>query len=329
MYFRRCVIMQDGAAIALDYEMIGPEQELPQDAPVLLLLPGLTGGSHDTYVQHMVRQARVRGIRAVVFNGRGTSESPVTTPQFYSASYTEDTRRVTNYLKEQYPSSPFLAAGWSLGANILLKYLGEEGQAGHEAPFLGAASLCNPFNLPISDANFQTGFNRFYSRRLAQSLSTIFKRHLPLFLARGGELDPVMACNCTTIRQFDEAVTRVVFGWPSVDAYYAGSSSADSLKHISLPLLCIQAADDPIAPYKAIPFKELDARDNCILAVTPTGGHLGWVDPSDPRGAPSCHKSVLEFFSAVLENKFGEADVNGEADHVSHQNLPQPVLVDL
>ena len=119
------------------------------------------------YVQHMVEQARQRGLRAVVFNGRGesrygavrlvpcwcqicqmidalwhvrgihsapqqmhgrtdcagTSDSPVTTPQFYSASYTEDTRRVTNYLVEEFPSSPFVAVGWSLGANILLKWV--------------------------------------------------------------------------------------------------------------------------------------------------------------------------------------------------------------
>jgi predicted alpha/beta-fold hydrolase len=59
---------------------------------VLILLPGLSGGSEDSYVQHAVRDARARGVRAVVFNSRGTSGSPVTTAQFYSASYTEDLR---------------------------------------------------------------------------------------------------------------------------------------------------------------------------------------------------------------------------------------------
>lgn len=63
-------------------------QQLPLDAPVLILLPGLTGGSEDTYVQYAVVHAREAGIRAVVFNGRGTSDSPITTPQFYSASFT-------------------------------------------------------------------------------------------------------------------------------------------------------------------------------------------------------------------------------------------------
>ena len=46
------------------------------------------------YVRHMVHDARQHGLRAVVFNSRGTSDEPVTTPQFYSASYTGDMRAV-------------------------------------------------------------------------------------------------------------------------------------------------------------------------------------------------------------------------------------------
>ncbi len=56
-------------------------QELPEDVPVLILLPGLTGGSGDSYLLHAVNSARKQGIRAVVFNSRGTADSPVLTPQ--------------------------------------------------------------------------------------------------------------------------------------------------------------------------------------------------------------------------------------------------------
>jgi len=75
-------------------------QELPDDAPVLILLLGLTGGSHDSYVRHMVGAASMNGMRAVVFNSRGTSDGPVTSPQFYSASYTGDMRSAS------YPCDP-------------------------------------------------------------------------------------------------------------------------------------------------------------------------------------------------------------------------------
>lgn len=79
---------------APDFILHLTSQDLPADAPVLVLFPGLTGGSGDSYVQHAVLAARHVGIRAAVFNSRGTADSPVLTPQFYSASFTEDTREV-------------------------------------------------------------------------------------------------------------------------------------------------------------------------------------------------------------------------------------------
>lgn len=64
--------------------------ELPAEAPGTSV--GLTGGSHDSYVKHMVLACRTSGLRAIVFNSRGTSDGPVTSPQFYSASFTGDVR---------------------------------------------------------------------------------------------------------------------------------------------------------------------------------------------------------------------------------------------
>lgn len=60
-------------------------QPLPDDAPVLILFPGLTGGSADSYVRYAARYAELYGVRAVVFNARGCGDAFVTTPQFYSA----------------------------------------------------------------------------------------------------------------------------------------------------------------------------------------------------------------------------------------------------
>ena len=104
----------------------------------------------------------------------------------------------------------------------------------------------------VSDNNFKSGFNRcvhkacrackhllqrslslkcpgswgsVYDHNLARGLRTIFKRHETLFEGIGGEYQPDLAANCRTIRDFDDAITRVSFGWPSVDAYYVGSGS--------------------------------------------------------------------------------------------------------
>lgn len=296
-YDRELLQTPDGGSVALDYHRLPPNRDLLEDAPVVILLPGLTGGSHDSYVRHMVGAASQYGFRSVVFNSRGTSDQPVTSPQFYSASFTGDMRQVVQVVQKRYPKAELLAVGWSLGANILVRYLGEEKD---NCPISAAASLCNPFNLAISDANLGEGFNKVYNRNLAKSLRNIYKQHSHLFAGIGGDYQPELAAQCTTIREFDDAITRVSFGWPSVDAYYQGSGSYLMIPHVHVPLLCVQAEDDPIAPARAIPYEALQQNPNCILTVTPTGGHLGWVaGPEAPLGAPWSTRVVAEWLISV------------------------------
>jgi predicted alpha/beta-fold hydrolase len=296
--------MPDGGCVALDSEI--SEEQLPEDAPVLILLPGLTGGSGDTYVQHAVLHAKEAGIRAIVFNSRATSDSPVTTPQFYSASFTGDLDCVVTHVAAKYPESRIFAAGWSLGANILTRYLGEQGE---QSPVEAAVAMCNPFDLTVSDDNFSKGFNRIYDWNLAKSLRRIYKNHHGLFIdaaARGTKaFDPEKALRAKTIREFDDALTRVSFGWDSVDEYYAGSSSSLSIPGVKIPLLVIQAEDDPIAPVHAIPFEQLEKNESCMLILTPTGGHLGWCRSPGVLGAPWTDTALLEYFRACLELKRG------------------------
>lgn len=304
LYNREIVHMPDGGAVALDSEDLPASQQLPEDAPVLILLPGLTGGSEDSYVQHAMVHAREAGIRAIVFNSRGTSASPVLTAQFYSASYTGDMRNVVAHVRNRYPGSLLFAAGWSLGANIMTRYLGEEGD---RTPISAAVAMCNPFNLPLSDTNFKKGFNKIYDINLARSLNKIYSEHHHLFekeaASEGGR--PYLAdkaLQAKTIRDFDDAITRVSFEWPDVDAYYAGSSSSLSIPNVRVPLLIIQAADDPIAPKEAVPFEAIAANPQCLLVMTPTGGHLGWCGgKGGATGAPWTDAAVAEYFTAVRQ----------------------------
>ncbi|PKU68209.1 embryogenesis-associated protein EMB8 [Dendrobium catenatum] len=289
---RECLRTRDDGAVALDW-VSGDERRLSPDTPVLVLLPGLTGGSQDTYVRHMLVRARKKGWRVVVFNSRGCANSPVTTPQFYSASFTEDLCEVVKHVSKCYPKCKIYAVGWSLGANILVRYLGQES---YGCPLAGAVSLCNPFNLPIADEDFRKGFNKIYDNALARSLKKIFKRHELLFVGLHDEYNIPMAANARTVREFDEGLTRVSFGFKSVDDYYFNSSSSNSIVHVQTPLLCIQAANDPIAPSRGIPREKIKENPNCLLIVTPKGGHLGWVAGEEaPFGAPWTDSVVMEF----------------------------------
>ncbi|XP_040987017.1 embryogenesis-associated protein EMB8-like isoform X2 [Juglans microcarpa x Juglans regia] len=241
----------------------------------------------------MLVRARSKGWRVVVFNSRGCGNSPVTTPQFYSASFLGDMREVVEHVATRFPKANLYAVGWSLGANILVQYLGQES---HTCPLSGAVSLCNPFNGLLTDQNLRKGFNIVYDKALARARREIFKKHALLFEDMGGEYNIPLAANAKTLREFDEGLTRVSFGFKSVDDYYYNSSSSDSIEHVRIPLLCIQAANDPICPSVGIPREEIKENPNCLLIITPKGGHLGWVAGVEAlRGAPWTDPVVMDY----------------------------------
>ena len=105
------------------------------------------------------------------------------------------------------------------------------------------------------DRNFGRGFNRIYDRNLALALRGIFKQHAALFQGLGGEWKPQQALTATSVREFDDAVTRVCFGWPSVDAYYAGECANRSccLLFVSLLLLVRRCpCSQPALPFASL-----------------------------------------------------------------------------
>jgi predicted alpha/beta-fold hydrolase len=52
---------------------------------------------------------------------------PVTSPRLYTAGHTDDLRQALIYISNKYPHAPLLGLGFSLGANLMTRYLGEEG----------------------------------------------------------------------------------------------------------------------------------------------------------------------------------------------------------
>ncbi|GKB87630.1 embryogenesis-associated protein EMB8-like protein, partial [Tanacetum coccineum] len=199
------------------------------------------------------------------------------------------------HISSRYPDANLYAAGWSLGANILVRYLGQEGKS---CLLSGAVSLGNPFSLVIANSDFHKGFKRVYNKTLSASL------HAPLFEEIEGDYNIPAACNSKSIREFDESLTRVTFGFKSADDYYLKSSSADSIKHVCTPLLCIQAANDPISPTRAIPLEDIEENPNCMLIVTPKGGHLGWIAGDEaPFGAPWTDPVIMDFLEHLEKTK--------------------------
>ncbi|GKC71625.1 embryogenesis-associated protein EMB8-like protein [Tanacetum coccineum] len=135
-------------------------------------------------------------------------------------------------------------------------------------------------------------------------------RHALLFEGIEGDYNLPVARKSTSLRQFDEAFTRVGLGLKSADEFYQKVSSKDSIPNVCRPLLCIQAANDPIAHIKATPREDIENNPNCMLIVTPKGGHLGWVAGTEaPFGTPWTDPVVMDFLEH-LEKKNGSLPQN-------------------
>ncbi|KAM0863077.1 hypothetical protein ACQ4PT_044840 [Festuca glaucescens] len=167
-YRRQLYTVRDGGTIALDW-LLASDCEVPDDGssdgtvpdddstPIVIVVPGLTSDSTAAYVKHLVFSMASEGWNVVVGNHRGLGGISITSDCFYNGGWTEDIREVVNYLHQKYPEAPLFTVGASLGANILVKYLGEEGE---NTPVAGAASICSPWDLLVT--------SRFISRTLVQ-----------------------------------------------------------------------------------------------------------------------------------------------------------------
>lgn len=184
-----------------------------------------------------------------------------------------DVRTVVNYVHKENPRAPLFLIGTSIGANVLIKYLGEDGE---NIPVAGAVAVCSPWDLLIGDRFItRKRVQKFYDKALAFGLQGYAKLHQPHFsrLANWEGIEKSLS-----IRDFDNHATRIVGKYETVDTYYRRNSSSIYVQSVSIPLLCISALDDPVCTREAIPWDECRANKNVVLATLKHGGHLAFFE---------------------------------------------------
>ncbi|KAM3291033.1 embryogeneis-associated protein EMB8 isoform X1 [Capsicum chacoense] len=282
-YRRQIFHISDGGNIALDWlrkvDVEKPSIErldgVQRDdkSPILLVIPGLTSDSYSAYIKHLTFKMAKRGWHVVVSNHRGLGGVSVTSDRFYNAAWTEDVRKVIDHLHTQYHQAPLFVVGLSFGANLLVKYLGEEG---FNTAIAGAAAVCSPWDLLICDRFMNRRLvQKFYNRALTIGLKDYAKLHQTV-MSRLADWEGIVKSR--TVRDFDHSSTRVLADIETVDTYYRKASCASYIGNVMVPLLCISALDDPVCTREAIPWDECRANKNIVLATTHHGGHLGYFD---------------------------------------------------
>ena len=248
-------------------------------APLVLVLHGLEGHVRKGYMVQTCLALADRGMRAVGMNFRGCSGEMNREPHFYHSGETGDIRFVFGLLRERFPTRPIMAIGFSLGGNVLLKYLGEQG-AKNAATFSAAVAISVPYDLSAgADALELGGMAKVYSDYFLRSLVAKVRAKQEI-LANVLDLDAVWAS--VTFRDFDAAATAKLYGFAGAEDYYHKSSSNRFIQSVRVPTLLIHARDDPFLPAAALPLSTIEANPFLALVLTDGGGHVGFLERGPP-----------------------------------------------
>ncbi len=238
--------------------------------PIVIILHGLEGSSSSPYARGMLKAIDARGWRGVVMHFRGCSGEPNRLPRSYHSGDTDDLAYFVETLYQREPRTRLAIIGYSLGGNVLLKWLGK---AREQASVCAAVAVSVPFVLHHATERLQQGFSRVYQWQLLRSLRANIaqkkqRMEMPL---RIDDLNTLK-----NFREFDEHVTARLHGFDSADHYYTVASSRQYLQGIAVPTLVLHARDDPFMTEKAIPRKE-EFSKGVTLEVFAQGGHVGFV----------------------------------------------------
>ncbi|KAG2418762.1 hypothetical protein HFD88_001863 [Aspergillus terreus] len=256
---------------------------LPSDdtKPMLVVLHGLSGGSHELYLRHVLHPLIADGTwEACVVNSRGCAQTNISSGVLYNARATWDVRQAVQWLRQMFPNRPLFGIGFSLGANILANYLGEEGD---KCLLKSAVLVASPWNLEVSSANLQsTSIGLAYSRVMGSSMKRLFEAHVDA-VSKNPRINVEEVRSITYLHEFDRAVQCASWGYPTEGAYYRDAASIDTMLNIRIPFFVVQAEDDPIASANALPWQEIKQNPYGVMMTTSWGGHLGWFELGGDR----------------------------------------------
>lgn len=268
----------------IDISTYSPEDEMSSNSatPLVLICHGLQSNSDSPLAKDMAIAFNNVGMDAACINNRGCSGVVSKSPVGYHLSFTEDLKLMVEYLAKAYPATPIYLSGFSLGANVVTRYLADEGiDAAVKYNIKGAAVNAAPFNL-MKTRNISYGLDKFlYGDRLLDSLK---ERILTSMDAAGVKYsftrDSLMECK--TCMEFDDLVISSAYDFDGVDDYHRKSSNSERLNEIMVPQLAIQALDDPF--FRGDDFPQVDTNSPLKIQYTQHGGHCGYVFQSGNEG---------------------------------------------
>ena len=273
---RQRVELEDGDYIDLDWTTIDPKES--KDNTIVFFLHGLCGCSRSSYILAMQSLLNDQGISSVAMNFRGCSGEMNRLARAYHSGVSEDVDEVFGKLATEYPQHNFVFVGYSLGANVLLKWLGESKS---HSRIRKAVAVSTPFALEYCSQAMLQGVSRVYGQYFVRHLVKSFRnkqQHLRLSNPEQAERIAQLGDtrSISSIWEFDDQITAPLHGFEGAEDYYRRCSSSAFLSSITVDTLLIQSKNDPMIPPRSIPDSEM-LSPMVQMQLTEKGGHVGFV----------------------------------------------------
>ena len=271
-----------------DEDFIDLDWSDPGNRRLVILTHGLEGSSQKPYMLGMMKALNEAGWDALSWNFRSCSGVMNRKKIFYHAGVTWDLETVISHAEKQNRYREIALVGFSLGASLTLRYLGEQGSAA-KGRISKAAAISVPVDLVASSRQINEGPGWMYGKAFLIEFKRKLRAKAKLM---PGEFDLSGVDEIETMREFDNRFTAPIHGYKGWEDFYIHTGCKAHLPEIKLPTLVLNSADDPIIADTYFPTREALESGYLHLEITDKGGHVGFFGMDSNYG----EEKVVRFF---------------------------------
>ena len=257
--------LPDGDFVDLEWAELGRPR-------LAILCHGLEAHTKTGYIQGMATALHRRGWDVLAWNFRGCGGEPNRLLRMYHSGATEDLHAVVTHALKIHPAASVDLVGFSLGGNLILKYLGED-RPDRSPRLHRAAAFSVPCDLACASRQLATASNRLYMERFLREMREKIRSKARLF---PGQVDLTGLRQIRSFQEFDDRFTAPIHGFADAADYWSRNSSRQFLPRITLPTLLVNAANDPFLGPRCYPQEEAAASPWFHFESPATGGHVGF-----------------------------------------------------
>jgi len=263
---RKRLELSDGDFVDVDWSF---SEE--KTSKVAIILHGLEGNSQRVYVQGQGKVLIENGWDVAAMNHRGCSGEDNRKYLSYNSGRTEDLTELIQQILSTTRYSKISLIGFSLGGNVVLKYLGEQGTIPPEVK--SGVAISTPIHLRGALERLINPENVIYSKTFINDLRKKYKRKMAQFpdAMNAEELKKIKS-----LLDFDNLYTAKAHGFDNAYDYYERSSSLQYLINIQVPVLILNAENDSFLSDECYPLEIAQHSENIHLEVPQHGGHVGF-----------------------------------------------------